>query len=187
MARFRSWLRMRSAAWRCRGGHLLRGGWVMGRRLRYLSPVAAATGQVTCSTLVVLPLALLPEQPRRIGLPPLAVRGSLAGTGLFSTTPAYLIFFAIVRRAGGGNVMLVTLMIPPAPSCPGGDPLQAGQHRTACRHGADRDGAAGGRWPSPAAPARSVSRAGMHQALSREVTNDLLRCRGNPRRSVANE
>ena len=84
-----------------------------GRRLRHLPPVAAATGQVTCSTLIILPLALLLEQPWRMEVPPLAVWGSLAGIGLLSTSVAYLIFFAIVRRAGGSNVMLVTLMIPP--------------------------------------------------------------------------
>jgi len=84
------------------------------RRLRHLPPVAAATGQVTCSTLLVLPLALLLEQPWRMNLPPLAVWSSLAGIGLLSTSLAYLLFFAIVRRAGGSNVMLVTLMIPPS-------------------------------------------------------------------------
>ena len=61
-----------------------------------------------------LPLALLLEQPWRLEVPPLAVWGSLAGVGLLSTSLAYLIFFAIVRRAGGSNVMLVTLMIPPS-------------------------------------------------------------------------
>ena len=48
------------------------------------------------------------------GNTPIAVWGSLAGIGLLSTSVAYLIFFAIVRRAGGSNVMLVTLMIPPS-------------------------------------------------------------------------
>ena len=57
---------------------------------------------------------MLLEQPWRLEVPPLAVWGSLAGIGLLSTSLAYLIFFAVVRRAGGSNVMLMTLMIPPS-------------------------------------------------------------------------
>ena len=85
-----------------------------GRRLRRLSPLAAATGQVTCSTLTILPVAMLKEQPWNLDAPSLTVWGSLAGIGLLSTTLAYVLFFAIIRRAGGSNVMLVTLMIPPS-------------------------------------------------------------------------
>lgn len=85
-----------------------------GRRLRHLPPVSAAAGQVGCSTLIVLPLALALERPWRLPAPPPEVWGALAGIGLLSTSLAYLLFFAILRRAGGSNVMLVTLMIPPS-------------------------------------------------------------------------
>ncbi|MDE0406496.1 MAG: DMT family transporter [Alphaproteobacteria bacterium] len=85
-----------------------------GRRLRHLPPVSAAAGQVGCSTLIVLPLALLLERPWTLPAPPPEVWGALAGIGLLSTSLAYLLFFAILRRAGGSNVMLVTLMIPPS-------------------------------------------------------------------------
>ncbi len=85
-----------------------------GRRLRHLPPVAAAAGQVGCSTVLVLPLALALERPWRLAVPAPEVWGALAGIGLLSTSLAYVLFFAIVRRAGGGNVMLVTLMIPPS-------------------------------------------------------------------------
>lgn len=85
-----------------------------GWRLRHLPPVSAAAGQVGCSTLIVLPLALLLERPWTLPAPPPEVWGALAGIGLLSTSLAYLLFFAILRRAGGSNVMLVTLMIPPS-------------------------------------------------------------------------
>ncbi len=85
-----------------------------GRRLRHLPPTTAAAGQVGCSTLMVLPLALVLERPWSLPAPPAEVWGALAGIGLLSTSFAYLLFFAIVRRAGGSNVMLVTLMIPPS-------------------------------------------------------------------------
>ena len=108
------------------GGRTLGGAMVLGaaisyagagiwaRRLRELPPVAAATGQVTCSTVVLLLLVVTLEEPWRLAMPGPAVWGSLAGFGLLSTSVAYLLFFAIVRRAGGSNVMLVTLIIPPA-------------------------------------------------------------------------
>ena len=90
------------------------GAGIWARRLRDLPPVAAATGQVTCSTVMLLLLVLTLEPPWGLDLPGPAVWGSLVGIGLFSTSVAYLLFFAIVRRAGGSNVMLVTLIIPPA-------------------------------------------------------------------------
>ena len=63
---------------------------------------------------MILPVALLREQPWTLAAPSLPVWGSLAGIGLLSTTLAYVLFFAIIRLAGGSNVMLVTLMIPPS-------------------------------------------------------------------------
>ena len=90
------------------------GAGIWARRLRHLPPVAAATGQVTCSAVVLLLLVVALEAPWRLAMPGPAVWGSLAGFGILSTSVAYLLFFAIVRRAGGSNVMLVTLIIPPA-------------------------------------------------------------------------
>jgi drug/metabolite transporter (DMT)-like permease len=85
-----------------------------GRRLRHLSPVSAATGQATCSMIVLVPAALILEQPWTLPVPSGVVWASLVGVGLLSTTLAYLMFFAILRRAGGSNVMLVTLLVPPS-------------------------------------------------------------------------
>ena len=80
----------------------------------YLAGCAAVLAAAVSSTLIVLPLALALEQPWRLPVPPPEVWRALAGIGLLSTSLAYLLFFAIVRRAGGSNVMLVTLMIPPS-------------------------------------------------------------------------
>ncbi|WP_025771790.1 DMT family transporter, partial [Thioalkalivibrio sp. HK1] len=83
-----------------------------GKRLASLNPLSAATGQVSCSALIIAPIALWLEGPRAFDPFDLSITGPLLMLGIFSTGIAYIIFFAIIRRAGGSNVMLVTLMIP---------------------------------------------------------------------------
>lgn len=85
-----------------------------GRRLRHLPPLSAATGQASCSAAMLIPLALVFDRPWDLAMPPLEVWAALAGLGFFSTVVAYLLFFAVLRRAGGSNAMLVTLMVPPS-------------------------------------------------------------------------
>lgn len=85
-----------------------------GRRLRHLPPLSAATGQATCSAAMLLPLALIVDRPWTLPMPPSEVWAALVGLGFFSTLIAYLLFFAVLRRAGGSNAMLVTLMVPPS-------------------------------------------------------------------------
>lgn len=84
-----------------------------GRRFRGEPPLRTAAGQVICSTLWLLPLLLLQapwELPRPGGRTLLA----LAGLGLISTALAYRLYFALLARAGATNLLLVTLLIPPA-------------------------------------------------------------------------
>jgi drug/metabolite transporter (DMT)-like permease len=85
-----------------------------GRRLRHLPPLSAATGQATCSMIMLVPAAIILEQPWTLASPPPVVWAALIGVGLLSTTLAYVMFFTILRRAGGSNVMLVTLLVPPS-------------------------------------------------------------------------
>ncbi|MEM6356993.1 MAG: DMT family transporter [Pseudomonadota bacterium] len=86
-----------------------------GRRFRAmgLDPVVTATGQVTCSTMILLP-ALLLMQPWTLPVPGWEVVGSLVGLAVFGTAVAYILFFRILAIAGAGNAMLVTLLIPPS-------------------------------------------------------------------------
>jgi drug/metabolite transporter (DMT)-like permease len=71
-----------------------------------------ATGQLTGSTLVVLPLALVVDRPWTLGAPSPTVWGALLGLALLSTALAYTIFFRILASGGATNVSLVTLLIP---------------------------------------------------------------------------
>lgn len=86
---------------------------VWGRRLRHLSPAAAAAGMLLCSSAVMLPFALLVE-PLPAVLPSPSVLAALVGLGLLSTSLAYLLYFEILARAGAVNLMLVTFLIPPS-------------------------------------------------------------------------
>ena len=77
-----------------------------------MPPVVAAAGMLTCSTGVMVPLALATE-----GVPSLdLVAPTLAATAyyaVFATAGAYLLYYRVLAIAGAGNLMLVTLLIPP--------------------------------------------------------------------------
>ncbi|MBM7068478.1 DMT family transporter [Actibacterium sp. 188UL27-1] len=81
-------------------------------RLGGLSPVVAAAGMLTASLVIMLPLTLLREG--NIDLPT-TPRGMLAIAyyALIATAGAYLLYYRVLARAGAGNLMLVTLIIPP--------------------------------------------------------------------------
>ncbi|HEV2602314.1 MAG TPA: EamA family transporter [Microvirga sp.] len=87
---------------------------VYGRRFRALGvqPLVTATGQVTASSLVLLPLALVVEQPWRMGVPSGATIAAILALALVSTAFAYILYFRILARAGATNVILVTFLIP---------------------------------------------------------------------------
>jgi drug/metabolite transporter (DMT)-like permease len=84
---------------------------IYGRRFAALSPVVAAAGQITGTTVLVLPLALVVEQPWTFH-PTLVTWGALLGLALLSTAVAALLFFRILALAGVTNVMLVNFLVP---------------------------------------------------------------------------
>ncbi len=75
-------------------------------------PLVAATGMLTGSTLVMLPLAWAIEGPLPLSLAP-ATWTAIAFYAVASTAIAYILYYRILAAAGAGNLMLVTLMIPP--------------------------------------------------------------------------
>ncbi|MGO4403150.1 DMT family transporter [Bosea sp. RAF48] len=85
---------------------------LFGRRFRGLPPLVTAAGQVSATTLMAIPLVLAFDPPWQLPTPSTRVVLSLVGLALLSTALAYVIFFRIMRRAGGTNVMLVTFLIP---------------------------------------------------------------------------
>ena len=85
---------------------------VWGRRLRSVPPLLSATGQLTCSSLLMLPLALAVEQPWTLAMPSAGSLVAVVSLAIVSTAIAYLVFFHIIAVSGPANVMLVTLLIP---------------------------------------------------------------------------
>jgi drug/metabolite transporter (DMT)-like permease len=87
---------------------------VFGRRFKTMGipPLATAAGQVTVSSAILLPTALIVDRPWTLAMPSTGAILSLAALGLVSTAFAYLIFFRLLARAGATNVGLVTFLIP---------------------------------------------------------------------------
>jgi drug/metabolite transporter (DMT)-like permease len=87
---------------------------VWGRRFKRLgiAPMVAARGQVTASSLVMLPIALLIDKPWTLPPPAWPVWGAVLGIALLSTALGYVLYFHILARAGANNLALVTFLIP---------------------------------------------------------------------------
>jgi drug/metabolite transporter (DMT)-like permease len=83
-----------------------------GRRFKDLPPLAVATGQLTASSLMLIPLTLLVDHPWNLPSPSAQTWQALLCLAVFSTALAYIIYFRILASAGATNVMLVTLLVP---------------------------------------------------------------------------
>jgi drug/metabolite transporter (DMT)-like permease len=89
---------------------------IYGRRFKSMgvSPMEAAAGQVTTSTLLILPIMLVVDRPWMLpAFPSLSVWAALAALALLSTALAYVLYFRILAAAGATNLLLVTFLIPP--------------------------------------------------------------------------
>ena len=85
---------------------------IFGRRFRQLPPICTAAGQVTASTVLMLPVALIVEQPWSLPMPGWQTIAALAGLGAICTAFAYGLYFRILRTAGSTNISLVTFLVP---------------------------------------------------------------------------
>jgi drug/metabolite transporter (DMT)-like permease len=85
---------------------------VYGRRFREQPPLVVAGGQLTSSTLILLPLVALVDRPWEIATPRASTIGAVLALAIFSTALAYLIFFRILAAAGATSISLVTFLIP---------------------------------------------------------------------------
>ncbi|MEQ1611561.1 MAG: DMT family transporter, partial [Hyphomicrobiaceae bacterium] len=83
-----------------------------GRRLRGQPPLVSAASQLTCSTLILLPLTMAIDAPWTLVTPSPQAIGALIGLAALATSLAYVVFFRILAVSGSNNVMLVTLLIP---------------------------------------------------------------------------
>lgn len=80
--------------------------------LSHLPPVVAAAGMLTASTVLVLPITLAVDGVPSLALP--AITWAAIGYyAIVATAGAYLLYYRVLAMAGSGNLMLVTLVIPP--------------------------------------------------------------------------
>lgn len=88
---------------------------VWARRFRRMgvSPMSVTTGQLTAGALMMLPLALLVDQPWTQPLPPLTAWGAIVALALLCTAFGYVLYFRLIETAGATNALLVTLLVPP--------------------------------------------------------------------------
>ncbi|WP_275783541.1 DMT family transporter [Pararhizobium gei] len=84
-----------------------------GKRFRDLTPPVTAAGQLTASTLIMLPVSLLVDTPWILPAPPPTTLLAILALALVSTAYGYILFFRIIGRAGATNASLVTLLVPP--------------------------------------------------------------------------
>lgn len=87
-------------------------GAVYSRRLRGLPPLTVATGQLTMSALLLLPIVLIFDTPGVVLSVSRAALWALLALAVLSTAFAYLIYFRLIARAGATNALLVTFLIP---------------------------------------------------------------------------
>lgn len=91
--------------------YALAGAWARAR-LSGLPPQLAAAGMLTGSSLILLPAALLIDGPVTLSLQPVTW-AAIGYYALVATAGAYLLYYRVLAMAGAGNLMLVTLVIPP--------------------------------------------------------------------------
>lgn len=83
-----------------------------GRRFRGMSPVTVATGQITASAVMLIPLAAIVDRPWTLSMPGASAWAALAGLALLGTVLAYILYFRILATAGATNLLLVTFLLP---------------------------------------------------------------------------
>lgn len=89
---------------------------LFGRRFARMGvpPLHAAFGQLTASSLIVVPLLLAFGKPWTWTMPGAAALGALVALAVLCTAFAYVLFFSILGSAGATNISLVTFLIPPS-------------------------------------------------------------------------
>lgn len=87
---------------------------IWGKRFAKVPPRATATGQLTASSLIMLPLVCAIDQPWALPAPPATAIAAVVALALVSTAFAYILYFRVMASAGATGASLVTLLVPPS-------------------------------------------------------------------------
>jgi drug/metabolite transporter (DMT)-like permease len=85
---------------------------VWARRFRGVPPLVAASGQLSASAVLMVPLIVVIDRPWTLALPSAGALWAVLALAVLSTGVGYLLFFTVLGRAGATNVSLVTLLMP---------------------------------------------------------------------------
>jgi drug/metabolite transporter (DMT)-like permease len=84
---------------------------IYGRRLKEVTPLVSATGQLFCAAFLTLPMSLVFDAPWTLA-PSFISIGALTCLSLLGTALAYLLYYYLLPRIGSTNLSLVTYLIP---------------------------------------------------------------------------
>ena len=85
---------------------------VFGKRFARVPPIQTARGQLTMSTIIMLPIAAYADRFWTLPLPSANAVWSVLLLALLCTAYAYILYFKILARSGAVNISLVTLLVP---------------------------------------------------------------------------
>lgn len=87
---------------------------VFGRRFKAmkLDPLVAAAGQLTASSIVLLPMLFFADQTVNLTEISMSAWAAIIALAILSTAIAYALYFHILASAGATNLLLVTFLIP---------------------------------------------------------------------------
>ena len=85
---------------------------VFAKRFRDMKPVVVATGQLTASTIVMMPIILLFYDPRDIVSANISIWLAVGTLAIVTTAFAFILYFNLIASAGATNASLVTLLVP---------------------------------------------------------------------------
>lgn len=86
---------------------------IYSKRFKAIPAPIIATGQLTGSSIIMLPVSLIVDRPWTLAMPPLGSITAIIALALLSTAFAYILYFRIMALAGATNASLVTLLVPP--------------------------------------------------------------------------
>ena len=84
---------------------------IYGRRLKGITPLVSATGQLFCAAFLTLPMVVVFDAPWALS-PSFISVAALTCLSLLGTALAYLLYYYLLQRIGSTNLSLVTYLLP---------------------------------------------------------------------------
>jgi len=84
---------------------------IFGKRFKHIPATVNSAGMLLCSSLIMLPLAIIIDTPWAVR-PSFEALSAVVGIAVISTAAAYLLYFYLLAAVGATNVLLVTFLIP---------------------------------------------------------------------------